>query len=582
MVAFSLAELTNGLPELTPDERKQKSDQADNARTPFPGMYAQAVRWLSKLDPGVPNPEWYPVIAAIRDLPFEDDAFETKHRRLAYDFSDGSLDETGKYDKSPPDNWDGDDAVDETFDRFPPQEGGIGWRSLRHTVRETIGRVQEMFGEALSDLGEGQTDKASDGKAKGQRRRFQGYLPHEFLLSDTPKWIVDEILQVGNMHVLTGAFGSFKTFLLLELLAATAYGFPAFGKFKVWLPGDVVLFCAEAPHDLMRVRWPAWCAARGVDEPFPMPDQYGGIGRILIVPAVPRIQQPGDIDEAIREIQLRALKPVAIGVDTWTRAMGSLNQNEVQNTTLLFENMEKFREVFGCAVVLTHHPKKEDPRSYRGAGEGEADVLFSAEKTNDTQLVQLSNIKRKGFDLLDDLYFQGKKYPAKRAFDQHGGQRYSLAFDAVAAPRNGAVNDKPTKNESRKAAADRLNRDLRQAVFAVFHEHKMLDRDAGASTFILADLVCAKLHGGIPDPRLNKEAHDDWIDSRATIVKQLDYRSSERSQVCAGQWKAVAAGERTQRLWFLQKGEDVRQEYKNFVDLLTLGDQQMPQDETDE
>ena len=65
------------------------------------------------------------------------------------------------------------------------------------------------------------------------------------------------------------------------------------------------------PDDLMKVRWPAWCKARGIEDPFANPTP--GPGRFAVIPRRPLIGDRSDI----RAIKLSGhwSAPKAISID---------------------------------------------------------------------------------------------------------------------------------------------------------------------------------------------------------------------------------------------------------------------------
>ena len=373
---YTTAEIRAGLAELPAQpERKSEEGAVDDTLIP----YAKAVSWLSNLDPGVPEPEWYPIIAAIHSLPLASDADADKRRQLARDWSAGLYDKTGRYDKSVPDNWESEEAVDEVFDRFPPQEGGIGWKTLRHTVRETIGRVHEAFGDTLDDIadGQGQTGKNGTGakpEEAAEDIRFTFRQQADFKDMPTPVCIIQDVLQEKVTHILFGDSDTAKTFQVLHMAGSIISGLPLYGHFKTHLTGDVVFCESEDATDLMATRWPAWAIAHGID-PFcnDLTRTDGGPkienpGRLFIVDSVPELKNMQDVELLARKIRKLKITPRLIAIDTLNNAMTELDDNSASDFSLVTRAANFLRKEFGCAILFVDHVRRSDLTSMRGTG----------------------------------------------------------------------------------------------------------------------------------------------------------------------------------------------------------------------
>ena len=69
----------------------------------------------------------------------------------------------------------------------------------------------------------------------------------------------------------------------------------------------MVFFCDEDPDDMMKVRWPAWCKARGIEDPYSNP--FAKPGRFIIIPRCPLVSIPAEVENAIKHIRISELIP---------------------------------------------------------------------------------------------------------------------------------------------------------------------------------------------------------------------------------------------------------------------------------
>jgi hypothetical protein len=313
------------------------------------------------VDPFDGRADWLPLVISLRTANITgDEDGETTMRQVVHEWCVGDLDTADRFQDI---NrvYSGPDAVNELLDTTKV-EGDIhlgtfleaarkgGWNGDPHSTGEPPSKTFEGFADRI--VPEQQQNQANEGD------RFELLEPHNFKDRPAPKWIVDGMIAAKRTHILFGQSETMKTFLTLDLVASVANNVLAFGKFEVYDPGDAVFFCDEDPDDLMLVRYPAWCKARGIENPFANPGR--GPGRLVIIPRCPLIIDPSDTDAAIALIKAKGLKPKVVAVDTWAKAMVGMNEDSAKDTGLLFQAMGVIRREFDCATWLTHHPKKNE------------------------------------------------------------------------------------------------------------------------------------------------------------------------------------------------------------------------------
>ena len=77
----------------------------------------------------------------------------------------------------------------------------------------------------------------------------------------------------------------------------------------------------------------------------------------------------GEIDEFVAQIEKRCgpRKPKIIIIDTLSKAMAGLNENDAQDAGKFIRFCDSLVEHFGCSVIAVHHKGKEDTRGARGS-----------------------------------------------------------------------------------------------------------------------------------------------------------------------------------------------------------------------
>ncbi len=425
---YNFADVMQGLPDLPPQEAKTAGTATGK---PVSDETLHRVMGYQNAESGYS--EWRDVIAAVRATPLIGDADESKRRALAHAFSEGRLDRNNRFKDTLPSNYETPDAVDAVFDSMPPMTDGVAFGTLVHHAK--LAGMQ--WGEPppdKRDASETFSEYVKNAAAEEPNETFPAYEPWQFKDRPAPCWVIDQIVREKAIHVNFGKSESVKTFFALELLGSVATGIPAFGKFKVFQSGDVVFFCDEDPDDVMTVRWPAWCKARGIEDPYSNP--FAHPGRFLVIARCPQVSNPAEIENAIKCIRNRGVHPKLIAIDTTAKAMGGMDQDKARDAGILVAATTRFRREFGCATWLTHHPKKSDPGDMRGSGAltNDVDIVWQSIRSGQTLAVKLECTKMKSAPKPPPLHFQGRLYSVDGLFDQNGQQITAPVFDYVAAP----------------------------------------------------------------------------------------------------------------------------------------------------
>ena len=126
----------------------------------------------------------------------------------------------------------------------------------------------------------------------------------------------------------------------------------------------VAYYCAEAPEDVATSRIPAICEHFGKTV-----DDLQATGRFALLPAVPRLLDPQDVEAAADEVE--NLKPNIIVIDTTARGLIGYKKNEDAVMTAAAESGEGLRKKFGALVAMIAHEGKDRDRGTKGPSDFE-------------------------------------------------------------------------------------------------------------------------------------------------------------------------------------------------------------------
>jgi RecA-family ATPase len=177
------------------------------------------------------------------------------------------------------------------------------------------------------------------------------------------EWLVEGVLERGQMAVLVGHRGLGKTFLTIDLAAHVAAGRPWFGCNVT--QGRVLYLSAEGAKGFMRR------ARVFSDNVFQIP--RGNFTAHLGVLALGHGKAFGVAQAArdLRRVQhlVARERPELVVIDTVSRYKGDVEENSNSEVaTFLAEVQKLIGQTFGCTVLMVTHTPKDQSETARGAG----------------------------------------------------------------------------------------------------------------------------------------------------------------------------------------------------------------------
>lgn len=177
-----------------------------------------------------------------------------------------------------------------------------------------------------------------------------------------PVPLIDHILFRGGIHLLSGKFGTYKSFVAIGWACSLATGRDWFG-YAVPEAVPVIYAAAEGAHGLKR-RIRAWEAANG-----PVPDNF------YLIPVSARLTDGGDMRELGELIAETGAK--ALVFDTFHASTPGIDGDKNGDVGRVYDVMRTMRDEHDVAIILPHHTGHAGERARGGSAmEDDADVSF--------------------------------------------------------------------------------------------------------------------------------------------------------------------------------------------------------------
>lgn len=163
-----------------------------------------------------------------------------------------------------------------------------------------------------------------------------------------PVPLIEDVLYQSSIAVLSGKFGTYKSFIAVSWAASLASGLPWFGH-AVPESVPVIYAAAEGAYGIKR-RLDAWESRYG-----PIPDTL----YLIALPA--RINRPGDMLE-LRELVAETGAKVVI-FDTLHASTPGVDENDSGQMGIVMDTLRSLQQEHGVTSVLPHHTGHADRKS---------------------------------------------------------------------------------------------------------------------------------------------------------------------------------------------------------------------------
>lgn len=314
-----------------------------------------------------------------------------------------------------------------------------------------------------------------------------------------PRWLVEGTLPQQSLSLVFGAYGTYKSFLVLDMIlhAATAR---EWAGHAVPAESRVLYVAGEGAYGI-RKRVSAWAEAREIDR----------IENFRLVPAMPLFGNDEDLREFAQE--QADFRPQVIVVDTVAHAMAGLDENAQKDAGTFISRCVQMAQAFNAAVILVHHTGKDQSKGARGSTviPGAVDVMFEVQSPRMLEAVVTMRKMKDAEAWEKPQGFQGRKVGPSLVFDPanltpaiNEMQRNLWADTARRALEDAPGNELPvpTRTLARWVSAE-LN-DNEDSI------HDFLRRTAANG--VLSDCVFERTTNGKAARSFNRPSTDDETD----------------------------------------------------------------------
>jgi DNA-binding transcriptional ArsR family regulator len=227
------------------------------------------------------------------------------------------------------------------------------------------------------------------------RPQFKIRTLQELMGLESPEQLIEGVIGGNDLALIYAPSNAGKTFLALDMSLAVATGMKWAGRDVQ--QGQVLYVSAEGIAGLPR-RILAWLdgtpeeVQRAADQSF-----------FCLTQAVQLVQ--GEVEALIKAIDLLAIEPTLIVIDTLARCFLGGDENNAQDMTTFVAACDRLRQHYGGAVLIVHHSGKNG-QTERGSSalRGAADAVMACKRTE--RLVELTCEKQKDAAEFDRLSFE--------------------------------------------------------------------------------------------------------------------------------------------------------------------------------
>ena len=272
-----------------------------------------------------------------------------------------------------------------------------------------VERASVAHGEALGKLLPSLTP--------ARRSKFHLYTLDEVRQLPEPTWLIPDILQERGLGIIYGPPQSYKSFLALDLAATIATGLDAYER-GAQPPQDVIYMAAEGFRG-QEIRATAWEREHDAD-----------LSRLRLTEKAVEVMSADDATEFMQEIEAAGVKPRLIVVDTMSKALIGMNENESRDINQLVNMLEGMRDALDCAVLVIHHTGKDTSRGARGSSAipGGFDAMLEVEGNDVNRTAQMQVVKQKDAERRKEPYcYEGKQAHGSLVFTQIEPRLYRMS-----------------------------------------------------------------------------------------------------------------------------------------------------------
>lgn len=273
----------------------------------------------------------------------------------------------------------------------------------RATLRSIIAATDEIATAAFNPQGRPVPDILDDAKLAfgrlAEARKFgSGRMPMLSLgelreqAHEVP-WLIKHVMPAGSIGMMFGASGTFKSFIAVDAALHVAHGLTWLGRRTK--QGSVLYIAAEGGTGLW-ARICAWHQARRL--------RYDKVP-LHVVPVA--VDLTADAWRVVEAAQAKGVTPALIVVDTLSQTYSG-EENSANEVAAYFRELgNRFRQLWGCAVLILHHTGHNATERPRGSSAMRAnlDFMIGVHRDETEMLATMTCAKQKDGESFKDVTF---------------------------------------------------------------------------------------------------------------------------------------------------------------------------------
>jgi KaiC/GvpD/RAD55 family RecA-like ATPase len=187
-------------------------------------------------------------------------------------------------------------------------------------------------------------------------------------------WLIESVFRERGFILLYGESGAGKSWTALDMACCIATG-SRWGGFNA-TQGKVLYVTLEDGKQGMAPRARAWIADRGI--------KVSDANFKLIDETVP-LDNDKEVIAFVASVKAAAFDPDLVIFDTLALSTAGIDENAAKDAGAVVGNCKRIQRELNTAVMLIHHAKKDDARTYRGSTSWMAavDTMISVVKSGD-------------------------------------------------------------------------------------------------------------------------------------------------------------------------------------------------------
>lgn len=206
------------------------------------------------------------------------------------------------------------------------------------------------------------TDEAPPEDTRAARIRSLLYTRSQLDNIPSPTYIIDRVLNANVLALMSGKFGTYKSFVSVAMACSVATGVPWLGH-EIDEPGAVLYIAAEGATGL-KARIETWEQAH-----LPEGERIAD-DRLYVIGGAVNLSLGGDVDAIIGACA--DIKPKLVIWDTMHRCAPGVEENSSTEMGRIIHHLDQIREASSAAQLINHHTGHAGARS-RGSSALEDD-----------------------------------------------------------------------------------------------------------------------------------------------------------------------------------------------------------------